>query len=187
MAKLYIDCDGVILNTMEVAAENFRKLGGNPENYEEFHNYFLTIDWVKLIKDSKPIKDSIEKIRNIAKSKDFDDVVILTKTSGNPTEEYAKIEYFKAVLPEIRVIIVPWDKQKADVVDSKGNYLVDDDFSRNCLYWLNKGGIPIFFTTTSIFSETIISSNGEDKTVYCINDLNDVYDVKQRVKQISID
>ena len=55
------------------------------------------------------------------------------------------MNYFKAVLPNIKVIPVPKEIDKADYVDPNGSILVDD-FLPNLEYWEEKGGIPIKFS-----------------------------------------
>mgnify|MGYP003178254337 CR=1 FL=1 len=116
MTKLYLDCDGVILDTINMS-------------YKMIKNKGLTNE-----------KD-IEKIKELTK---VYDVEILTHVNSDG-EIIAKLNYFKEVLPEVKVIAVPKEIKKADVVDPKGNILVDD-FLGNLDYWHEKGGISIKFS-----------------------------------------
>ena len=57
MKKLYIDFDGVILDTIKVTYEMIEKLGlGTPEEVSEF---YYNLDWNHLIKQTPEINDSI--------------------------------------------------------------------------------------------------------------------------------
>ena len=62
--NLYIDCDGVILNTIIISYRKLRKLGYLDENYKqiieystEIRGYYATIDWNVLLKEADEINN----------------------------------------------------------------------------------------------------------------------------------
>ena len=127
MKKLYIDFDGVILDTIKVTYEMIEKLGlGTPEEVSEF---YYNLDWNHLIKQTPEINDSINCIRKIMNSNLFD-VKVLTHI----------ISYNEGL-----VILVPKQINKADMVNPKDAILVDD-FLGNLDLWHDKGGISVKFS-----------------------------------------
>ena len=93
------------------------------------------------------------------------DIEILTHVNSDG-EIIAKLNYFKEVLPEVKVIAVPKEIRKADAVDPKGNILVDD-FLGNLDYWHEKGGISIKF-----------SDSGKECIYQTITDLSELLKLK---------
>lgn len=139
MKKLYLDCDGVILDTINKSYEMLKEMAIS--NEAEVQNFYRNLSWDKLIKDSGEIDNAISKIKELTK---YFDVSILTHVNS-VNEKEAKIKYFNEVLPGIEVISVPKTMQKADMVDPTDAILVDD-FLPNLEYWEEKGGIPIKFS-----------------------------------------
>lgn len=139
MQKLYLDCDGVILDTINKSYKMMREEGITTE--EEIADFYSNISWEKLIIESGEIKGSINKIKELM---EHYDVEILTHVYSEK-ETKAKSEYFKRVLPNINMIAVPKHKNKADVVNAKGAILVDD-YLENLEYWESEDGIPIKFS-----------------------------------------
>ena len=139
MKKLYFD--GVILDTIKVTYEMIEKLGlGTPEEVKEF---YYNLDWNHLIKQTPEINDSINCIRKIMNSNLFDVKVLTHIISYN--EGLGKIEYLKSKIPELEVILVPKQINKADMVNPKDAILVDD-FLGNLDLWHDKGGISVKFS-----------------------------------------
>ena len=56
--NLYIDCDGVIFDTINYAFQNMKKLGINTLNEESVFNYFKNANWANLLNESGQINDS---------------------------------------------------------------------------------------------------------------------------------
>ena len=137
--KLYLDCDGVILDTISKSYQMIeaREL----RNEEEVSEFYQTINWEELIEVSGEINDSISKIKILS---EYFDIEILTHVNST-IEVEAKKRYFEKVLPGINVIAVPKQIDKCDAVDSEGAILVDD-FYRNLQKWQAKGGIPVKFS-----------------------------------------
>ena len=144
--KLYFDCDGVILDTIRRSEELAIERGFNPEDSEDFHNFFLEVDWHKLIYEAGILNDSLNKIRRIINErKDYYDVAILTKYNPeNPTEEAAKRYFFSMFLPDVEVIMVPFHGHKHETVNPVGNILVEDSRS-NADKWDFSGGVAVRF------------------------------------------
>ena len=107
-------------------------------------------------------EELIEKIKELTK---VYDVEILTHVNSDG-EIIAKLNYFKEVLPEVKVMAVPKEIRKADAVDPKGNILVDD-FLGNLDYWHEKGGISIKF-----------SDSGKECIYQTITDLSELLKLK---------
>lgn len=134
---LYIDCDGVILDTVRTAIKLSRE-------YKQDVNFlFRNIDWNILIYESGILNDSINKIKKIVESSIYD-VKILTKLCGNDTEEMAKRILLGKLLPNVEIITLKYEENKDDVVNPYNNILIDDE-EKNYIRWINKGGIGIHF------------------------------------------
>lgn len=166
MIKLYLDCDGVILDTIDPAYEQIKK-SGKELNEESVMNYYQNLNWYNFILEVGDIKNALEKIKLLLLSECFD-IKILTHVHSD-VEKEAKIKYFSEVLPNVPVITVPKSIAKADYVDATGAILVDD-FTPNLDYWYEKGGIPIKFS----------SRNNRSKYTK-ITDLEDLINIKEKI------
>jgi len=141
MQKLYLDCDGVILNTIETTYQIIKER--NITDEKEIDEFFRSISWKKLIIESGEIDNSISKIKELCK---YFDVEILTHIQSNQ-EVIAKKEYFSKVLPNVQVNFVPKNIRKADFIDPNGAILVDD-YLPNLDYWYENGGVPVKFSNS---------------------------------------
>ena len=163
MQKLYLDCDGVILDTIDVTYKIRKEKGLTSE--KDIRNFYRNIDWNKLIIEAGQINNSIDKIKELSK---YYDIEILTHVNSEG-EVKAKLKYFSEVLPGINVISVPREVKKADFITPNGAILVDD-YLPNLEYWYQKGGVPIKFS----------KSNKEYK-YECITDLLELLN-KNKIK-----
>ena len=141
---LYVDCDGVIFNTIETAFNMMKENNLDINNHKLVDNFFINTRWDILLKKSIIINDAINKVKNISNKQIYDDVIILTKLSGNYYEEGLKRETFSLLLPDTKVITLPRNYDKASVVPSKNNILIDDE-EKNVISWNKNGGIGIKF------------------------------------------
>lgn len=141
---LYLDCDGVILNTIDKAYEIMQEEGLDINDWRIVNRFFINTDWNMLIEKAGVIKDAINKIKKIIELNLFKEVAILTKTSGNLCEEGIKREFFGEVLPGVRVITVDFYANKDEVVNPVNNILVEDSI-KNAVRWNNAGGIGVLF------------------------------------------
>lgn len=139
MQKLYLDCDGVILDTINMTYKMIREKGLT--EHSDIENFYRKLSWDTLIIEAGEIDNSIEKIKKLI---NHFDVEILTHVNSEG-EVIAKVKYFKEVLPTVNVITVPKKIEKANFIDPKGAILVDD-YLPNLEYWHKKGGIPIKFS-----------------------------------------
>ena len=87
MMKLYLDFDGVILNTIDVTYDMLTKK--NITDQKEIDEFYQNIDWFTLIDQCSEIKNSISNIKKIIKSNLYD-VTILTHVIAGNSEIKAK-------------------------------------------------------------------------------------------------
>lgn len=139
--KLYLDFDGVILNTSHITDKRLKEL--NITSDEEIKKYHLNIDWNKLLEETEPVNDSISNIKKIIDSNLYD-VEILTHVNSN-TESILKEEYINKYFNDIKVITVLKQIDKCDAVNPK-NCILIDDYIGNLEKWDSKGGIAIKFS-----------------------------------------
>ena len=59
MKQLYIDFDGVILDTMTKSYEELKKENIDRNDDEKVREFFRNTDWKKLIEETEEINDSI--------------------------------------------------------------------------------------------------------------------------------
>ncbi len=142
---LYLDCDGVIFDTINAAFRLMKKEGIDIHNHHQVNYFFIHfIDWNQLFEDAGIINGAREKINNIVESRIFKEVVILTKLSGSYHEERIKRGILNELFPSIRIITLDYSLSKSGVVLAEGNILVDDE-EKNILSWRNAHGIGIHF------------------------------------------
>lgn len=163
MKKLYIDFDGVILDTIRVTYSMLENLNISPKD-EEAIDFYYNLDWDHLIEQTSEINDSINCIKKIIKTNLFDVKVLTHIISYN--EGLGKIRYIKSKIPELEVILVPKQINKADMVNPKNAILIDD-FLGNLDLWHKKGGIAVKF------------SDGNKKSKYItITKLDQILDIE---------
>lgn len=133
--KVYVDFDGVLLDTDSVIDKEF---DGNGERREFVKNY----DWFKLMRDDLVINNALDYINNSKY-----EVSLLSKISSM-CEGQAKIKYLRNKGVKIDINLVPTLINKCDVVNAYGNVLIDDKIV-NLDCWSNSGGISIYFNKDS--------------------------------------
>ena len=126
MKQLYIDFDGVILDTMTKSYEELNKRGIDLKNQEKVMAFF----------------SSINEIKKICASKKFN-VYILTHINST-NEMVEKIKYLHKNLPQVTIVSVPKEIPKTEVVNASAAILIDD-YSGNIKEWQKKLGIGIKF------------------------------------------
>lgn len=142
MKQLYIDFDGVILDTMSKTYEEMSRLGIDKNDFNKVTEFFRNADWKKLIEETDQINDSINEIKKICASRKFN-VYILTHVNST-NEMVEKIKYLHKVLPQVTVVSVPKEIPKTEVVNPSAAILIDD-YSGNIKEWQKKLGIGIKF------------------------------------------
>lgn len=169
MNKIYIDFDGVILDTWEVILKKYKERY-HTSIIEENKIKFLMLDigWGYILENSEEISNSINKIHQISKKYG---VSILSKINSNEEKE-AKIKFLKKHGIN-NFYFVSYDCQKTQVVDPCKNILIDDDV-KNLEEWEHAGGNSIFFNKDL---KNYDSYGNENKNFIIINDLIKIYDI----------
>lgn len=160
--KIYIDFDGVILDT-DTTIDNIIK-GTNVDKKE----YIRTCNWDNLLNNTDVISNSIKYLRESKL-----DINLLSKIS-TLEEGIAKVKYLRNNNINMNIHLVPTKISKSDMVNPKGNILIDDKVY-NLDEWSSKGGISVFFNKNN----NDIDIYGKTNTKYKkINDLSILLDDK---------
>ena len=145
--NLYLDCDGVILDTIPAIDKALQKVGytykGQSKN-EPFMKDFLKnkFNWEEEIELIPILDDSVNKIKKLD-MEDIFNIKILTHVISDK-EAKAKEKLFAELLPNIEVITVPKEIKKTEMVEVKNGILVDD-YLPNVVDFNSEGGIGIKF------------------------------------------
>lgn len=174
---LYIDCDGVILDTIVMAFSEMELLGIDTSNELEIDKYFQNVNWKDLIERSGEINDSCRKIIALSDSNIFRNVAVLTHHCSYNEGKIKKDEFDKS-LPNIQVFNVPKKIPKHFAVKANNNILVDDS-KEKIIGWVNAGGIGVLFKK-NIERFTCPSY---DVPYFIINDLNDLIFVNNIINE----
>lgn len=163
MKELYIDFDGVILDTITEGYSRMEKLGLDCKNSDDCISFFGSLDWKEFIKNTPEINNSIDCIKKIIDSNRFR-VSILTHINSLD-EAIAKVNYIRKYFKDITVIPVPKKISKTKMVHSEGSILIDD-YAGNLREWEEAKGIGVRFST---------KKNG--KGFYAIDKLDQILDL----------
>ena len=141
MLNLYIDFDGVIMNTIDVTYKMADDLGIE-RNYENYLKFYQKLDWREVLNKSEAISDSWNCIQKIIESNKFNVSILTHVTSISEIEEKVKIirEHFR----DITIIPVPKSISKTEMLKAEGSVLVDD-FVHNLKAWEAAGGYGVRF------------------------------------------
>ena len=144
MRRLYIDFDGVVMDTIPLLYKELEKNNVSLGNEEQIRKVFGSFDFRTIIKDKNILNDSIECIHKLIDSKRFEISFLSHINSLN--EGVVKIKYLRRHFKDnITIIVVPRDIAKPKMVHSEGAILVDD-FSGNLKAWSESGGIAVRFS-----------------------------------------
>ena len=143
MKRLYIDFDGVVMDTIPPLYDALQKSGADVTNESEIRVFFASYDFSKIINDDNILNDSINCIKKLIDSKMFE-ISFLTHVNSL-TEGCVKVEYLRRHFKDITIIMVPKEISKTRVVHSKDAILVDD-YSGNLKEWEENGGIAVRFS-----------------------------------------
>ena len=169
MSKIYVDFDGVILDTWDVIFKKY---------YEKYNTFYikennikkimLDIGWNYILENSKEINDSLEKFKKIGKTYD---IYILSKINSKQ-EQDAKTNFLLKNNIK-KMYFVPYNLSKIQYVDPYNNILIDDEI-KNLEEWEQHGGIAIFFDKNLNKYDSYGNKNNKYLT---INDLLKIYDI----------
>ncbi|MBE6139754.1 MAG: hypothetical protein E7174_04600 [Firmicutes bacterium] len=135
--KKYVDFDGVIFDSeIWLFDEEYRNL--NIKNEFDKIKYIQNKNWDEILMKSEIINDAINILKELR------DVVILTKIHSMENEGVAKIKLLRSLEIKNEIILSPYTLKKSEVVDPRGNILIDDTI-HNLDDWKQYGGIPIYF------------------------------------------
>ena len=70
--QLYIDFDGVIMDTIKVTYKLMEDVKIDPKNQDEVSNFYKNIDWKNLLSITPEINDSFNCIQKLVDSNLFD-------------------------------------------------------------------------------------------------------------------
>jgi len=142
MKRLYIDFDGVIMDTIPKLYAEVEKCGVDLSNQEASRNIYSSFDFRTIVNDENILNNSIENIRKLLDSGIFE-ISILTHINSLD-EGIVKVEYIRKYFKDITIILTPRDISKTRMVHSKDAILVDD-YSGNLYEWRDSGGIAVRF------------------------------------------
>lgn len=144
MRRLYIDFDGVVMDTIPVLYSYVEKMGVSVKDGEAASKIISTFDFREIIKDKNILNDSINCINKLLDSKRFE-ISFLTHVNSLD-EATVKIKYLRSHFKDtITIIIVPKSISKTKMVHSEGAILVDD-YSGNLKEWTEANGIGVRFS-----------------------------------------
>lgn len=164
MKNLYIDFDGVILDTITPVYNLAKKLNLDVKTQtKEVGLLYSKIDWETLIDESPALSDSINNIKKLKESKKFN-ISILTHVNSLK-EAAAKIRFINGLFNDLTIIPVPKSCSKTMMTQTEGAILVDD-FSGNLKEWQESGGIAVKFVKEL--------ENGKYKEITSLDELLDI-------------
>lgn len=142
--NLYIDFDGVIVDTMTPTYKMLEELGidtsfDNPKAKEFYSN----LDWVKLLRTTPQINDPFKSIKQIRKQGLYTPIFLPKVNSMQEMD--AKVDYIRKYDPDTPIIFVPKNSNKSTMVNPH-NAILADDSNWNLYSWREDGGIPVKFS-----------------------------------------
>ncbi len=153
MKNLYIDFDGVIMDTINKTYQMMDEENIDKSDNEEVRKFYENIDWKRLLVEAGEINGAIEKVKKLNDSKKFN-VSILTHVNSLD-EAIEKVKFIRKFYDDITVIPVPKAISKTKMVHTKDAILVDD-YTSNLVEWKSEGGIGIKFSIKPKKSEFVV-------------------------------
>jgi len=144
MKNLYVDFDGVIVDTIRVTYDMLDRLGVDRSNFEKMSEFYYNLNWKQLLSLTPIINDSFNCLNKISETNRFN-IAVLTHVNSLD-EAIAKINYIRKYVKNITIIPVPREVSKTKMIDAKNAILIDD-YSGNLKEWEEAGGIGIQFST----------------------------------------
>ena len=142
MKNLYIDFDGVILDTLTYIYRDLEE-SGKTYTDEQRKKFYINYNWESVIKDEFIINDSINCIKKIIDSNKFNLAILIHVNSI--IEAVLKIKYLRKYFKDITIIPCPKEISKTQMIHTKDAILIDD-YSGNLREWKKEGGIPVKFS-----------------------------------------
>ena len=158
--NLYIDFDGVILDTITPLYDDYHKQNIPKEKAKEF---YINYPWKNIIDDKYIINDSINDIYKIIDSKKYNLAILTHVNSIN--EAVLKIKYLRKYFKDITIIPCPKEISKTKMIHTKDSILIDD-YAGNLREWKAEGGIGVRF-----------NQEGNGKGFLTIKNLREIIDI----------
>ena len=128
---VYIDFDGVVLNTEERLEQMVESSGLS------WREFLLNLNWEQFLHESSELNEALSILRELEKRKR--EVSILTKVNSL-YELREKIIYLRDKNINIPIIGVPVELAKSTIVIPKKGEILIDDFHKNIAKWNAAGG-----------------------------------------------
>lgn len=144
MKNVYIDFDGVIMDTIRVTYDMLDRLEINRDDSEKIREFYANLNWKQILSLTPIIHDSFDCIKKLLDSGKFDIAILTHVTSLD--EAIAKINHIRKYVKDVTIIPVPRELPKTVMCSTKGSILIDD-YSENLREWEKAGGIGIQFST----------------------------------------
>lgn len=164
MKNLYIDFDGVLMDTVTTSYRLLDEQKVDRTNDEEMLKFYETLNWEEVIEVTPILNDSINRLRKIKDSKRFN-ISILTHVNSLQ-EIIEKVKFIRKYFHDITVIACPKQISKTQMVHVKDAILIDD-WHVNLEEWEKAGGIGIHFSSTY-----------KNKGFVCIDKIDQVLDME---------
>lgn len=149
MKKIYIDFDGVILDTQFL----IEKIKGEQYGNLSWKDFSINFEWEEFYDNAMVINDSINILKNFNNN---DNIYIITKVDSIEEQE-AKLKFIRKNNIKIPVYFVPYGMNKSDVVIPLSNtYLIDDNIN-NINDWINKGGKGYHYNCDMNLNDIVVS------------------------------
>ncbi len=143
MKNLYIDFDGVIMDTIGVTYDMLDRLEVDRKDPDKMKEFYSNLNWKQLLTLTPIINDGYNCLKKIFASNKFN-VAILTHVNSLD-EAVAKINHIRKYFKDVTIIPVPREISKTKICLSKDAILIDD-YSGNLKEWESEGGIGIQFS-----------------------------------------
>lgn len=139
--KIYIDFDGVIMNTNKSITKLLDVNKVDRTNFRETVKFLTTLNWEEILNESNEINNAFHYLKEINNKLD---VAILTHVSSEK-EIKLKKQIILDNVGNLELIPVPREIDKCNYVDAKDSILIDD-YSKNLELWEVSGGVGIKFS-----------------------------------------
>ena len=168
MINLYIDFDGVLVDTINETYKMLADLGIDLNDTERVNKFYRELDWDSVLANTKEINDAFENIKLLEASGLYRVCILTTVHSCN--EMKAKVSFIRSRNKSINIICVPKGIEKCDMVDPRNSILIDD-YGGNLKSWISNKGIGIKFAKEQSGKYITINSLNEllkSKEILCL-------------------
>lgn len=172
MTKVFIDFDGVILDTWPLIYQTYvEKYNRNDIDERLIKPLIISLEWESILDNSNEINGALDDLKKL--NTNFD-VVIISKVNSLKEKE-AKEKYLTKI-GITNMIFLNYEDSKALAVNPVSQVLVDDELN-NLFEWSRAGGKSFFFTK----NKKSYDINGEKNSNFVqIERLSQIYDIINR-------